>query len=166
MENIKESIYLPEEVKDVTEAENNDEAIFTENEDMPLNLEEFLCAHPVQGQTEKVVISERLKSYEFEIGEMTKKQYDDYISASVTKDNKGKIIKQNIAVFNEMTVINHCLYPNFKAVEFLQKVGVTTPSQALYKVLKLGEVDRLAEAILEFNGFDRDFKTLRKKAKN
>ncbi len=45
------------------------------------------------------------------------------LSDDVKNEDKGKIIKQNISVFNEMTVINHCLYPNFKAVEFLKKSG-------------------------------------------
>lgn len=135
-------------------------------EDMPLSLEDFLCANPVQGETEKVIISERLKHYEFEIGEMDKKEYDNYIHQCTVKDNRGKILKQNISLFNELVVINHCLYPDFKSVEFLQKVGVNAPSQALYKTLKLGEVEKLADSILKFNGFDRDFETLRKKAKN
>lgn len=137
-----------------------------ETGEMPSSLVEFLCANPVQDETEKVVLCERLKSFEFEIGPMDKKQYDGYINQCVIKDGKGKVVKQNIALFNELVVINHCLYPDFKAVDFVQKLGVATPGQALYKVLKLGEVEKLADAILKFNGFDRDFETLRKKAKN
>lgn len=133
---------------------------------MPVSLEDFLCANLVQDEKEKVVLCERLKNFEFEIGGMDKKQYDGYINQCVVKDNKGKVVKQNIALFNELVVLNHCLYPDFKAVEFIQKAGAATPGQALYKVLKLGEVEKLADAILKFNGFDRDFETLRKKAKN
>lgn len=149
-----------------------DEYLEQENEElgtadnMPINLEDFLCANLVQDEKEKVVLCERLKNFEFEIGGMDKKQYDGYINQCVVKDNKGKVVKQNIALFNELVVLNHCLYPDFKAVEFIQKAGAATPGQALYKVLKLGEVEKLADAILKFNGFDRDFETLRKKAKN
>ena len=134
--------------------------------DMPVSLIDFLCANPVQDETERVVISERLKNFEFEIGVMDKKQYDSYVNQCVIKDGKGRVVKQNIGLFNELVVINHCLDPDFKAVEFLQKAGAATPGQALYKVLKLGEVEKLADSILQFNGFDRDFETLRKKAKN
>lgn len=135
-------------------------------EEMPVSLAEFLCANPVQDETEKVVLCERLKDFEFEIGAMDKKQYDGYINQCVVKDNKGKVVKQNIGMFNELVVINHCLYPDFKAEAFVRQAGAVTPAQALNKVLKLGEIEKLAEAILKFNGFDRDFETLRKKAKN
>ena len=135
-------------------------------DDMPISLADFLCANPVQDETERVVLCQRLKDFEFEIGPMDKKQYDGYINQCVIKDNKGKIIKQNIALFNELVVLNHCLYPDFKSMDFISRVGAATPGQALYKVLKLGEVERLSDAILKFNGFDRDFETLRKKAKN
>ena len=149
-------------------SEYADEALAAEAqaEDMPVSLIDFLCANPVQDETEQVVISERLKDFEFEIGAMDKKQYDGYINQCVIKDGKGKVVKQNIALFNELVVINHCLYPDFRSTEFVQKTGALTPGQALYKVLKLGEVEKLADCILKFNGFDRDFETLRKKAKN
>lgn len=149
-------------------SEYADEALAAEAqaEDMPVSLIDFLCANPVQDETEQVVISERLKDFAFEIGAMDKKQYDSYINQCVIKDGKGKVVKQNIALFNELVVTNHCLYPDFRSTEFVQKTGALTPGQALYKVLKLGEVEKLADCILKFNGFDRDFETLRKKAKN
>lgn len=149
------------------EAEEVEEEL-EEQEDntMPDSLVEFLCANPVQDETEKVVLCERLKRYEFEIGPMDKKQHDSYMNQCLIKNGKGKVVKQNIALYNELVVINHCLYPDFKAVDFVQKLGAATPGQALYKVLKLGEVEKLSDAILRFNGFDRDFETLRKKAKN
>lgn len=148
-----------EEVLEPEEAE-------VQGQEMPVSLIDFLCANPVQDETEQVVISERLKDFAFEIGAMDKKQYDGYINQCVVKDGKGKVVKQNIALFNELVVINHCLYPDFRSQEFVQQTGAMTPGQALYKVLKLGEVEKLADCILKFNGFDRDFETLRKKAKN
>lgn len=158
-ENVEE---YSEYVGEALEVEDIDQ----QGEDMPVSLIDFLCANPVQDETEQVVISERLKDFAFEIGAMDKKQYDGYINQCVIKDGKGKVVKQNIALFNELVVINHCLYPDFRSTEFVQKTGAMTPGQALYKVLKLGEVEKLADCILKFNGFDRDFETLRKKAKN
>ncbi len=153
-------------VEEYNEYVNEELAAEVKGEDMPVSLTDFLCANPVQDETEKVVLCERLKDFEFEIGAMDKKQYDGYINQCVVKDGKGKVVKQNIALFNELVVINHCLYPDFRSTDFVQKAGAITPGQALYKVLKLGEVEKLADCILKFNGFDRDFETLRKKAKN
>lgn len=157
---------IDENVEEYSEYADEALAAEAQAEDMPVSLIDFLCANPVQDETEQVVISERLKDFAFEIGAMDKKQYDSYINQCVIKDGKGKVVKQNIALFNELVVINHCLYPDFRSTEFVQKTGALTPGQALYKVLKLGEVEKLADCILKFNGFDRDFETLRKKAKN
>lgn len=157
---------MDEQLEAYNEYANEELAAEVKGEDMPVSLTDFLCANPVQDETEKVVLCERLKDFEFEIGAMDKKQYDGYINQCVVKDGKGKVVKQNIALFNELVVINHCLYPDFRSTDFVQKAGAITPGQALYKVLKLGEVEKLADCILKFNGFDRDFETLRKKAKN
>ena len=157
---------MDEQLEAYNEYANEELAAEVKGEDMPVSLTDFLCADPVQDETEKVVLCERLKDFEFEIGAMDKKQYDGYINQCVVKDGKGKVVKQNIALFNELVVINHCLYPDFRSTDFVQKAGAITPGQALYKVLKLGEVEKLADCILKFNGFDRDFETLRKKAKN
>ena len=157
---------MDEQLEAYNEYANEELAAEVKGEDMPVSLTDFLCANPVQDETEKVVLCERLRDFEFEIGAMDKKQYDGYINQCVVKDGKGKVVKQNIALFNELVVINHCLYPDFRSTDFVQKAGAITPGQALYKVLKLGEVEKLADCILKFNGFDRDFETLRKKAKN
>ena len=72
-ENVEEySEYVSEDLT-VEEAE-------VQGQEMPVSLIDFLCANPVQDETEKVVISERLKDFEFEIGAMDKKEYDGYIN--------------------------------------------------------------------------------------
>ena len=45
-------------------------------------------------------------------------------------------------------------------------MGELNPTKALYKVLKVGEVEQLARAILEFNGFAADASEVTAKAKN
>jgi len=137
----------------------------TEGENPILTLEEFLAEHPITDETEDVTLCERLKDFTFKIGLMTEKQRSNYLNICLIKDRKGKIVKQDMAKFNELVVLNHCIYPNFNSLDFVRKCDCSTPSEALYKVLKVGEVERLSQRIMEFNGFE-DFDELRKKAKN
>lgn len=132
---------------------------------MPQSLEEFLAEHPVIDETEEIILSERLKNFTFKVGLMSKEQRGNYFNICMIKDRKGRIVKQDMVKFNELVVVNHCIYPNFSNVKFVQRCSCKTPSEALYKVLKVGEIERLSQKIMEFNGFD-DFEDLRKKAKN
>ena len=69
-------------------------------------------------------------------------------------------------LFNELVIINHCKYPNFKSVDFLAKLKADTPAQALKAAMKIGEQTILANEILKFNGFDDDWVDTQKAAKN
>lgn len=135
-------------------------------DDTPISLEDFLATNVIEGQTVDVVLCERLKKFEFEIGTMTKQQHARYIDQCFIRGKKGNIVKQDLKLFDELVVLNHCIKPNFMDATFLSKVGVQTPSQALYKVLKAGEISMLSSEIMKFNGFDNDFETYRKKVKN
>ena len=154
MEDNKEMIYLGEE--EVQEPEVNEQG---------LTLLDYLCANPVDGETGEVKLQGRLKEFTFRLGTMTKQEHEKYLKQSIVR-NGGKIIDQKMKMFNELIVINHCLYPNFKDEESLRKMGETNPTKALYKVLKVGEVEQLARAILEFNGFAADASEVTAKAKN
>lgn len=130
-----------------------------------MSLEDFLSDNPVSFLTEEIVLSERLKNFKFKIGSMTGDEREKYLQLCLIKDKKGRILKQNLTKFNELVVVNHCLYPNFNDLGFIRKCGCSTPSEALYKVLKIGEIERLSQKIMELNGFE-DFEELRSKAKN
>lgn len=143
-----------------------DQADQTEETDPATNLADFLCSNEITGSTEKIILCERLEKFEFEIGQMTNTDYDKYLRQCVIKSKNGKVLHQNIGLFNELVVLNHCLYPEFTALAFISKAGALTPAEALHKVLKLGEIEKLSECILKFNGFDRDFEALHKEAKN
>ncbi|MFC4805459.1 phage tail assembly chaperone [Filifactor villosus] len=139
----------------------------TQQELPALTLEDFLAANQVnEDMTMDVVISNRLKDFTFTIELFNKKQHENYLNASIIRNGSGKIIKQNLKLFNELVVINHCRYPNFKAVDFLNKLGASTPQEALYKTLKVGEIDLLANKIMEFNGYDEEYSKLYHDAKN
>lgn len=128
-------------------------------------LEEFLFENPVSDDTEELVLCKRLERYTFKIGSMSREERKKYLDACMIRAKNGAIVKQDLTKFNELVVLNHCLYPNFKSVDFVRRCGCNTPAEAMYKVLKIGEVERLSQKIMEFNGFD-DFEDMRKQAKN
>ena len=66
---------------------------------------------------------------------------------------------------NELLVVNHTLEPNFRNTEFLQKLGVRTAEDAVYRVLKPGEIQDLSTAIQALAGFQTEDELL-DKAKN
>jgi len=131
-----------------------------------MTLEDFLATHSVENLTEEIVLNERLKDFKFTIGSMTRDELEKYQKLCIIRDKKGNVLKQDSMKFSELVIVNHLLYPNFKSAEFLQKLGVNTPSQGLSKVLKVGEITALSEKIMKFNGFDEDFEDIRTKAKN
>ena len=131
-----------------------------------MTLEDFLATHTVENLTEDIILNERLKDFKFTIGSMTRDELEKYQKLCIIRDKKGNVIRQDSMKFSELVIVNHLLYPNFKSAEFLQKLGVNTPSQGLSKVLKVGEITALSEKIMKFNGFDEDFEDIRTKAKN
>ena len=153
-----------EEIKNTDIIENKE---FEDvRDDNTITLEDFLATHTVENLTEEIVLNERLKDFKFKIGSMTRDELEKYQKLCIIRDKKGNVIRQDSMKFSELVIVNHLLYPNFKSAEFLQKIGVNTPSQGLSKVLKVGEITALSEKIMKFNGFDEDFEDIRTKAKN
>lgn len=153
-----------EEIKNIDIVENKEfEDI---KDDNIMTLEDFLATHTVENLTEDIILNERLKDFKFTIGSMTRDELEKYQKLCIIRDKKGNVIKQDSMKFSELVIVNHLLYPNFKSAEFLQKIGVNTPSQGLSKVLKVGEITALSEKIMKFNGFDEDFEDIRTRAKN
>lgn len=132
----------------------------------PETLEEFLIDNKVGDETVKIVLCERLKDYEFEIGTMSRDELEKYQKSCSIRGRNGKVNKVDNKAFETLVITNHCIYPNFKSVDFLSKLGVNTPEEAISKTLKVGERQYLLNRILEFNGFDDDFEELQRQAKN
>ena len=66
-----------------------------------------------------------------------------------------------------MTLVkNHCVDPDFKNADFLKKLNVLTPEQAIAKTLLAGEVITLGEKISAISGFDTDINDEIEEAKN
>lgn len=133
---------------------------------MPQNLEEFLIENTVENETTEITLCERLKNFKFKIGIMTRDELEKYQRTCSIRGRNGKVIKVDNKMFENLVITNHCIYPNFKSLDFLTKLKVNTPEEAIDKTLKVGERQELLSRILEFNGFDEDFEDLQKQAKN
>lgn len=133
-------------------------------------LQEFLNANLIEGLTKEVPISERLKDengelYKFKIRTIT---HEEVIELRTKAAKHGKDGKTAIdaGALDRSTVIAGTLEPNFKDAESLKAVGAATPEQYLNKVLLAGEVEKLAEKIGNFSGFNQNINELIKEAKN
>jgi len=129
------------------------------------SLLDFLMDNPVDGLTEAVVISKRLKDYTFTIKAMTGDEFSRYQSRAMAIGKKNKIDYDNKS-FNEQVVLNHTIEPNFKIADDMKKMGCRTPEEFLYKYLNAGEIQELVKRITELSGFDEDEEELVKEAKN
>lgn len=121
----------------------------------------------------EVPVSKRFRDKEgnllkFKIRPMNGEEFGKYQkqSTSITFNNRKKETQFDSAKFNMMCIVNHCIDPNFKDVEFLKKLGVQTPEQAASKVLLAGEIVELSSQITSISGFDTDINEEIEKAKN
>jgi hypothetical protein len=121
------------------------------------NLIEFLLENPQDGAFEEVYPSERFKKQglKFKIKVPTGREYSAYRQEAL-KIGKRQNVNFDSTSFNEKLIINHVVEPNFKSAEFLKKAGCNLPTDALYKFLKAGEIDSLANIIISLAGFASD----------
>lgn len=135
-----------------------------------MNLQEFLNQNIVEGMTKEVVVSDRLKDangelYKFKIKAMSSKEFD-VIRNSCTKIKKGGAIELDDSKLNCQVLLSSVIYPNFKDVESLNKLGCVTPEQYIHKVLLAGEVYTLVKEIQNLSGLDKDIQELKEEVKN
>lgn len=133
-------------------------------------LQDFLNSNPVEGLTEDVTVSSRIKDAEgnllkFTIKAMSGEGFEDIRKRSTTVLKKGKV-DFNASRFNITCVINNTVEPSFKDAESIKKLGCTTPEQYLNKVLLPGEIATLAAHIQKLSGFETDMEDLVEEAKN
>ena len=133
-------------------------------------LQEFLNAHPIDGLTDEVVVSNRFRGpngevLKFRIKAMTNQTFDD-LRKRYTRIGKGRKVEFDAQGFNNAVVIEHTLDPNFKDAESIKKLGCATPEEYLNRVLLPGEVATLAQKISELSGFDVEMEELVEEAKN
>lgn len=104
----------------------------------------------------------------FKVRPVTGDEFSDYQkkSTKVEMQGKKKVATMDSKVFNNLVIINHCIDPDFKDVEFIKQLNVQTPEQALQKTLLAGEIVELASRISDISGFDTDINDEIEEAKN
>ena len=77
--------------------------------------------------------------------------------------NKNGSVSLNNSKLNSMIVVTGCVTPNFRSAELLAKAGITLPIDFVNKVMKPGEVEKLASQILKYSGFGDNLNEVQKK---
>ena len=121
----------------------------------------------------EVVVSSRFKDKEgnllkFKVRPMSGDEFGKYQKqcTTISFNNKKRETKFDSAKFNILSIVNHCVDPNFKEADFLKSLGVQTPEDAVSKVLLAGEIGELGGQISSISGFDLDINEEIEKAKN
>lgn len=129
-------------------------------------LMEFLADNPVSDISREIKLSGRLSDFTLKVKVLSGKQYNDYQTLSIENLTSNKNRRFNTRRFQELVVVNCLVEPDIKNVEFLKKLNVRTPEEALYKVFLAGEIAQIAEAILQVSGFDEEIEVLEDEVKN
>ena len=129
-------------------------------------LQQFLSKNTVDNIVETVKLNGRLKNFEFKVKAITGDQYSSYQTLCIENPNSPKKRRFNLKKFNELIVTNHVIEPNFRDAEWLKEMNCSDPAQLMYKTLLAGEINELAEAILELSGFNNDMEEAIEEAKN
>ncbi len=121
---------------------------------------DFLLTQPVLDLQEEVIISQRLREHPFTIKCVSAAEMADY-----SKKCRGKNGFDG-EKFNLLLILNHCLEPDFRAVDSLAKAGCATPEELVNLTLKAGEINALARSIYRLSGFDQSLVEMRETVKN
>lgn len=135
-----------------------------------MDLQEFLNQNIVDDVTAEVVVSERLKDgngdlYKFKIKAMTSKEFEE-IRKNCAKRNKKGTVEVDENKLSNLMLLNSVIYPDFKDVESLNKLGCVTSEQYINKVLLAGEIHTLVQEIQTLSGFNKDIGELKEEVKN
>lgn len=134
---------------------------------MAKDLVSFLQKNPIDAIEQEVSIPGRLAEFKFKIKPMSSKEFYKYqqIATSVIQ-GKNKDVKFNSGRFNELVILNHVTYPNFKDATLLSGAGVNTPEEYLNKFFLAGELANLTEEISVISGFQQTDTELEDEVKN
>ena len=135
----------------------------TVKEKVATSLEDFLCSNQAE-LFDEVKISDRIP-FMFKIKAMDNDTYSSLQKQYTKMYKKGKMSFDSTG-FNIATIKECCVVPNFKSAEFVKKMGVLTPEDAIKKSLLPGEIVNLVGFIQELSGFDKDTDELKDEVKN
>ena len=137
-------------------------------------LQDFLAENAdLINEEQEVVVSKRFKDkngnlIKFKVKPVNGEQFTQYQKECTKIEIIGRKQKSTFdsSKFNLTLVKNHCVDPDFKNADFLKKLNVLTPEQAIAKTLLAGEVITLGEKISAISGFDNDINEEIEEAKN
>ncbi len=115
-------------------------------------------------EIEEVSLPGRLSNFTFRIKPAGHKELNKWREDCRTV--KKKRVYFDDARFNELIITKCCVEPNFNDEGSIQKANCKTPSDMINKLLKAGEIQDLANEIMELSGFDADPDELVEEAKN
>lgn len=116
---------------------------------------------------EDTVFIKRLNAH-FVVKAPTSKEYKALLERCVVESGKGKKAtrKLDIDKFSRVLVYSFTVTPDFSHQKLVERYGALVPEDVVDKALLPGEVDKLAEKILELGGFGDDSDDLVEEAKN
>lgn len=113
--------------------------------------------HSVIGEQE-VLLTRRFTDEEgnpvmAKIKPVTSKMNGIYRQRNMKNKGKSQELSFNQNGYFMDIILNHTVEPNFKCAEWLAEQGLALPEELVDQSLQAGEVDRLANNILEISGF-------------
>jgi hypothetical protein len=119
---------------------------------------DFLIEHPQENITAVIRLSDRFtkRGFKFTIRGINFNELEEYRQEARAVGNFAKTGRMDTKRFNELIAINHLVEPSLKDHSTLNKAGVRTSEEFLYKFFKPGEVTELVNKITELSGFDAD----------
>lgn len=112
-------------------------------------------------ETKVIKLAGELGDFDITIKSLTTKQWGEARKQCLTISQDG--IQMNQDKLNTLIVLDGCVNPNFRSAETLRKANITLPIDLIFKVFKPGEIEKLANEILEYSGFGSDIKDIPKK---
>lgn len=100
----------------------------------------------------------RLSKYfnECKIRSLTTEELENIKQRSRIINKKGEVLKFDDSAFQCLICATGTVDPNFNNAELVKQAKVTNGKELVEKVLKPGEIDRLAKRIIKLSGFDDD----------
>lgn len=126
-----------------------------------MELADFLLSRNT-AQTTKITLTGELAEYEFEIRALNNDEWENCRSQCMSINKNGSVSLNN-SKMNAMIVVTGCVNPNFRDAGLLSKAGITLPVDFVNKVLKPGEIEKLAGQILQYSGFGDNLGEIQKK---
>lgn len=115
-------------------------------------LEDFLGLTDVSEVRETITESFDGKTFKFVIRPLNEREHSDFQKRAtiVTKKN----VSFDRGKYNELTLQNCIVEPNFADASFLSKVGCQTSTEFLNRKFPAGVLDDIAVKIQKLSGFD------------